>query len=86
MTILVWLAIGAAIGLGAAFVHRLTSVWPLALNVLAGMAGAVAGGFAEGRGSIADDPVKTNALIVAAAGALILVGILNLFLRRPPAS
>ena len=85
MTILVWLAIGAAVGLAAAFVHRLKSFWALLLNLLAGIAGAIGGGIAEGRGTIGDDPIETNALIVAVAGAVILVGILNLFLRRPAA-
>ena len=82
MTILVWLAIGAAIGLAAAFVHRLRGLWPLLFNLVAGIAGAIGGGIAEGRGAIGDDPLKTNTLIVAACGAVILVGILNLFLRR----
>ena len=84
MTILVWLAIGAVIGLAAAFIHRLTDAWALIFNLAAGIAGAVGGGIAEGRGSIEAEPLEVNALIVAACGALILVGILNLFLRRPP--
>ena len=82
MTILVWLAIGAAIGLAAAFVHRPTGAWALVLNLAAGIGGAIGGGFAEGRGSVDAEPLEVNALIVAACGALILVGILNLFLRR----
>ena len=85
MTILVWLAIGIAIGLAAAFVHRLKSFWALTLNLAAGIAGAIGGGVAEGRGSIDAEPLEANALIVAACGAVILVGILNLFLRRPAA-
>jgi uncharacterized membrane protein YeaQ/YmgE (transglycosylase-associated protein family) len=82
VTILVWLAIGAAVGLAAAFVHRLTGIWHRLLNLLAGLAGAIGGGIAEGRGSVDAEPFETNALIVAACGAVILVGILNLFLRR----
>ena len=83
MTILVWVAIGVAIGLAAVFIHRLSGAWPLALNVAAGIAGAFAGGLAEAHGAIGGDPLETNALIVAAAGAVILVGIVNLFLHRP---
>ena len=82
MTILVWLAIGAAVGLAAAFVHRLSGAFHLGLNLAAGIAGAIGGGFAEGRGSIDAEPLETNAMIVALCGAVILVGILNLFLRR----
>ena len=82
MTILVWLAIGAVVGLAAAFIHRLKGAFHLGLNLAAGLAGALGGGFAEGRGSIDARPFETNALIVAACGAVILVGILNLFLRR----
>lgn len=82
MTILVWLAIGVAIGLAAAFIHRLTGIWHRLLNLLAGVAGSIGGGIAEGRGAIDAEPLETNAVIVAACGAVILVGILNLFLRR----
>lgn len=85
VTILVWIAIGVAIGLAAAFIHRLSGAWPLILNVTAGLAGAMAGGLAEGHGAVAAHPLNTNSLIVAAGGAVILVGILNLFLHRPPA-
>lgn len=85
MTLIIWIAIGAAIGLAAAFVHRLKALWPLLFNLIAGIAGAIGGGIAEGRGAIDAEPFETNALIVAACGAVILVGILNLFLRRPPA-
>ena len=83
MTIFVWLAIGVAIGLAAAFVHRPVGRWALILNVVAGVAGAIGGGIAEGRGSVDAEPLEKTALIVAACGAVILVGILNLFLRRP---
>ena len=85
MTVFIWIAIGAAIGAAAAFVHRLQRLWPLVFNLLAGIAGAIGGGFAEGRGTIRIDPFRTNTLIVAVCGAVILVGILNLFLRRPAA-
>jgi uncharacterized membrane protein YeaQ/YmgE (transglycosylase-associated protein family) len=57
----------------------------LLFNLAAGIAGAVGGGFAEGRGTVRADPFQTNTLIVVACGAVILVGILNLFLRRPAA-
>ncbi|MEA3017917.1 MAG: hypothetical protein QOI38_2639 [Sphingomonadales bacterium] len=83
MTLIIWIAIGAAVGFAAAFVHRLKALWPLLFNLVAGIAGAIGGGVAEGRGAIDAAPLETNALIVAACGAVILVGILNLFLRRP---
>ncbi|HEX8527491.1 GlsB/YeaQ/YmgE family stress response membrane protein [Allosphingosinicella sp.] len=77
MTIIVWLVIGAAVGLAAGAVMR--GRW--LVNILGGMAGAFAGGVAEGRGSIGQNPADVTALIVAAASALILIGILNLFSR-----
>ena len=81
LAILVWLVVGAAVGVAACLVLRIESgAWRL-LNLGAGMAGAVGGGIAEGHGAIADDPLKTSALIVAAAGAVILTGIVNLFRR-----
>jgi uncharacterized membrane protein YeaQ/YmgE (transglycosylase-associated protein family) len=84
VTILVWLILGAAIGLVGAHVQHAQGTARL-LNIGAGIVGALAGGLAEGRGAIGDDPWKTAALIVAAAGAVILVGIVNLFRRRPAA-
>ena len=81
MTLIVWLAIGAAIGLAAILVLRIAGRGGRLGNVVAGLLGALAGGYAEGRGSVAADPLDTNALIVAAAGAVILVGIVNLFRR-----
>lgn len=85
MTILVWLAIGAAIGVAATLIQRIHTLSGRLLLVGAGIVGALAGGIAAGRGAIGDDPWRTTALIVAAAGAIILVGIVNLFRHRPPA-
>ena len=85
MTILVWLAIGAAVGVAAALIQRVETATGRLLLVVAGIVGAVAGGFAAGRGSIGEDPWRSTALIVAVAGAVILVGIVNLFRHRPPA-
>lgn len=84
MSILVWLILGAAIGFVGAHVQHAQGAARL-LNIGAGIVGALAGGIAEGRGHIGDDPWKITALIVAAAGAVILVGIVNLFRRRPAA-
>lgn len=81
MTMLVWLAIGASIGLAAAAVLRIDTNAARLLNIAAGIAGALAGGLAEGRGSIRADPWDITSLIVAAACAVILVGIVNLFRR-----
>ena len=83
MTVFVWILLGACIGTGAAFILRVEGRWARLLNVAAGIVGSVGGGFAEGRGRIAADPWDTNGLIVAAAGAIILIGIANLFRHRP---
>ena len=85
MTILVWLAIGAAVGFAAMRLQRVETTSARLLVLGAGIVGAIAGGIAAGRGSIGDDPWRTTALIVAAAGAIILVGIVNLFRHRPAA-
>jgi uncharacterized membrane protein YeaQ/YmgE (transglycosylase-associated protein family) len=81
VTIVVWLAIGAAIGFGAALILRVEGAAARLVNVAAGVVGAIGGGLAEGRGAVGADPWETNALIVAAAGAIILIGIANLFRR-----
>jgi uncharacterized membrane protein YeaQ/YmgE (transglycosylase-associated protein family) len=83
VTIIVWLVIGAALGIGAAVTLRVEGGGAWLVNLTAGMVGAVGGGLAESRGSIGHDPWQANALIVTVAGALILVGIANLFRRRP---
>jgi uncharacterized membrane protein YeaQ/YmgE (transglycosylase-associated protein family) len=85
VTILVWIVIGAVIGAAAMLIQRVETLAGRALNIGAGIAGAIAGGIAAGRGDIGDDPWRTTALIVAAASALILVGIVNLFRHRPAA-
>lgn len=84
LTLLVWILIGAAVGAGAVLALPVEGRWARLLNLAAGIAGAVGGGLAEGHGGIGADPWEANALIVSAAGALILVGIANLFRRRPP--
>ena len=86
MAILLWLVIGGAIGIAAILVQRVETSVGRALNLAGGTLGAIAGGIAAGRGEIGDDPWRTTALIVAAAGAVILVGIVNLFRHRPPAA
>jgi uncharacterized membrane protein YeaQ/YmgE (transglycosylase-associated protein family) len=85
VTILVWLAIGAAIGAAAILILRVETTSGKALIIGAGIVGALAGGIAAGRGAVGDDPWRTTALIVAAAGAILLVGIVNLFRHRPAA-
>ena len=83
MTVFVWILLGAAIGIASAILLRVEGRWARLLNVAAGIAGAVGGGIAEGRGRIGADPWDLNGLIVAAAGAIILIGIANLFRHRP---
>jgi uncharacterized membrane protein YeaQ/YmgE (transglycosylase-associated protein family) len=83
VTVFVWILLGACIGTGAALILRVEGRWARLLNVGAGIIGSVGGGFAEGRGGIRADPWDLNGLIVAAAGATILIGIANLFRHRP---
>jgi uncharacterized membrane protein YeaQ/YmgE (transglycosylase-associated protein family) len=83
VTIIVWLAVGAAIGVASVVALRLHGLGARLLNVAGGIVGAIGGGLAEGRGAIGADPWEMNSLLVAAAGALILIGIVNLFRHRP---
>lgn len=83
MTVLVWIVIGALVGAVAMLLQEVETTIGRALNIGGGIVGAIAGGLAAGRGAIGDDPWRTTALVVAAAGAVILVGIVNLFRHRP---
>lgn len=85
MAIIIWIVIGAIIGIGGIVVQRIETLLGRLANLAGGTLGAIGGGIAAGRGAIGDDPWRTTALIVAAAGALILVGIVNLFRHRPSA-
>ncbi|MDP8995365.1 MAG: GlsB/YeaQ/YmgE family stress response membrane protein, partial [Pseudomonadota bacterium] len=67
------------------FVLRPQPRWRILLNLAVGVAGAVAGGIAEGHGAAPPSPWDVNSLIVVASGALILIGIVNLFRRTPEA-
>jgi uncharacterized membrane protein YeaQ/YmgE (transglycosylase-associated protein family) len=83
VTILVWILIGALVGGAAILVQGVQGAYHRLLNLIAGVAGAIGGGLAAGKGSVLDDPLRMKAMVVAAAGAIILVGIVNLFRRRP---
>ena len=81
MTIFIWLALGAAIGAGASWVLSLDTRFRWAVNLVVGMAGAVGGGVLENHGRIAATPWEVTGLIVAASGAIVFLGIVNLFRR-----
>lgn len=81
MTIFIWLALGAAIGAGASWVLSLETTFRRILNVLVGIAGSIGGGILENHGHISRTPWEVTGLIVAASGAIVFLGIVNLFRR-----
>lgn len=81
MGLIIFLVTGALLGWLAAIVQRVEDGRGIMMNVAAGALGAVVGGLIVNRGSILSG-VSAISLPVAMAGALILIGILGLFLSR----
>jgi uncharacterized membrane protein YeaQ/YmgE (transglycosylase-associated protein family) len=83
LRIVVWLALGAVLGIVATLLRAPGARWRLPLNVAVGMAGAVFGGLlmapvvGMGTGNQADS--NAGALFVSCLWASILLAFMNLF-------
>lgn len=77
MDVLLWLAIGAAIGWLASRVGRGPGTF---VNVAAGLGGAAIGGWLIGRAGVR--PLDAAPAVRAVAGAVVLLGVLHLGRRR----
>lgn len=85
INIIVWLVVGGVIGWLASLVMKTDGQQGLFLNIVVGIVGAALGGWVisplVGVGSINDDTFSIGALVVSFVGAVILLGIVNMFRR-----
>ena len=85
MNFIIWLIIGGVIGWVASIVMKTDGQQGIVLNVVVGIVGAVLGGWLTsplvGVGTINQDNFSLAGLAVSFVGAVILLGIVNLFRR-----
>jgi uncharacterized membrane protein YeaQ/YmgE (transglycosylase-associated protein family) len=79
--IIVWLVVGGIVGWLASLVMRTDAQQGVLLNVVVGIVGAFIGGMIFSRGNINEAPLSVTAFIVSLIGAIILLGVVNLFRR-----
>ena len=85
MNIIIWLVIGGVIGWLASLVMRTDAQQGILLNIVVGIVGALLGGWLisplVGVPTINQDAFSLPAMLVSLVGAIILLGIVNLFRR-----
>jgi uncharacterized membrane protein YeaQ/YmgE (transglycosylase-associated protein family) len=85
MNFIIWLVIGGIIGWLASMVMRTDAQQGVVLNVVVGIVGALLGGWLisplVGVGTINQNALSVPAMLVSLVGAIILLGIVNLFRR-----
>jgi uncharacterized membrane protein YeaQ/YmgE (transglycosylase-associated protein family) len=85
MNLIIWLIVGGLIGWIASMVMRTDGQQGIILNVVVGIIGALLGGFLLaplfGTGTINSGDFSLPGLLVSLLGAVVLLGIVNLFRR-----
>ena len=86
MNLIIWLVIGGVIGWLASIVMNRNAQQGIFLNVIVGIIGAFIGGFLIapllGTGTINQNDFSLTSLLASFLGAVVLLGIVNLFTRR----
>lgn len=86
MNLIIWLVIGGIIGWLASIVMNRNAQQGIFLNIIVGIIGAFIGGFLIspllGAGTINQNDFSVVSLLASFLGAVILLGIVNLFTRR----
>jgi uncharacterized membrane protein YeaQ/YmgE (transglycosylase-associated protein family) len=86
MNLIIWLVIGGIIGWLASIVMNRNAQQGIFLNIVVGIIGAFIGGFLIspllGAGTINQNDFSFISLLASFLGAVILLGIVNLFTRR----
>jgi uncharacterized membrane protein YeaQ/YmgE (transglycosylase-associated protein family) len=80
MNFIIWLVVGGVIGWLASMVMRTDAQQGILLNIIVGIIGAFIGGLLFG-GSINSQGLTLYTFLSSLAGAVILLGIVNLFRR-----
>lgn len=86
MGIIIWLVVGGIIGWIASLLMRTDGQQGIFLNIVVGIVGAFIGGWlgsllGMGSSDINDGNFSLGGLIVSLLGAIVLLGIVNLFRR-----
>lgn len=81
MGILMWLVVGGVIGWLASLIMRTDGQQGIILNIVVGIIGAFIGGLILSRGDINNAPLTLTTFLVSLAGAVVLLGIVNLVRR-----
>ena len=85
MNLIIWLIVGGLIGWIASMIMRTDGQQGIILNVVVGIIGALLGGFLLaplfGTGTVNSGDFSISGLLVSLLGAIILLGIVNLFRR-----
>ena len=86
MNLIIALIVGGIIGWLASIVMRTDAQQGILLNIVVGIVGSLLGSFLLGRlfgaeGNILQAPLSLPTLLAALVGAIILLGIVNLFRR-----
>lgn len=86
MGIIIWLVVGGIIGWIASLLMRTDGQQGIFLNIVVGIVGAFIGGwlgsiFGMGGSDINDGNFSLGGLIVSLLGAIVLLGVVNLFRR-----
>lgn len=80
MGIILWLIVGGIIGWLASIVMRTDAQQGILLNIIVGIVGAFLAGLIFTGGSI-NDGITLTSFLVSLLGAIVLLGIVNLFRR-----
>jgi len=85
MNFIIWLAVGGLVGWVASMLMRTDGQQGIVLNIVVGIVGAFLGGLLLapmfGAGTINQNDFSVGGLAVSLLGAVILLGIVNLFRR-----
>lgn len=85
MGLIIWLIVGGIVGWLASMIMRTDAQQGILLNIVVGIVGAFLAGllFSRffGEGTINQNPLDLGAILVSLLGAIVLLGIVNLFRR-----
>jgi uncharacterized membrane protein YeaQ/YmgE (transglycosylase-associated protein family) len=88
MNFIIWIVVGGILGWVASMIMRTDAQQGMFLNIVVGIIGALLGGWLLaplfGTGTINQNDFSVGSLLVSLLGAVVLLGIVNLFRRGTP--